>query len=222
MESFLRYRDAHHPQWVVAAYALAPPAFQKLLAEELAWLQRLVQPPLVEVGCGAGRILAALGVQGGSVVGLDLVPRYLVAARRLNVPAWWVAGDGLRPPLRRNHWRTVIFGQATLGSLGSEPLRRRMLTSLAELVAPGGRLLVTAYGPQARQARREWYEAQQRAGLLPPFDPARTREGTFAFTNGFVSQELTAHELQAHCPQGLVGAVTELPSGLLAASWRRV
>lgn len=221
MESFLRYRDAHHPQWVVQAYAVAPPEFQALLDEELRWLRGRAAVPLLEVGCGAGRILAALGLEKGPVVGMDLVPRYLLAAQKLLLPVFWLAGDGLAPPLRRGFWRTVIFAQATLGSLGGEELRRRMVTSLAELVAPGGWLLVTAYGPGARQARRAWYEAQQRAGLLPAFDESRTRDGTFAFVNGFVSQELSVTELANLRPQGFSGEVEELPAGLLAAAWQR-
>ncbi|MGC8915764.1 MAG: hypothetical protein ACP5NF_02140 [Thermoanaerobaculum sp.] len=98
MESFLRYRDAHHPDWVVRAYALAPPEFQRLLDEELAWLRAHVRLPLVEVGCGAGRILAALAVAGGPVLGMGLVPRYLKAAQGRGLPVFWVAGDGLAPP----------------------------------------------------------------------------------------------------------------------------
>lgn len=221
MESFLRYRDAHHPLWVVRAYAVAPPAFQKLLDEELVWIARYAAVPLVEVGCGAGRILAALQLPGTPVVGMDLVPRYLVAAKKNPLPVWWVAGDGWKPPLRRGFWRTVLFAQATLGSLGSGQLRRRMVASLSQLVAPGGFLLVTAYGPGARAARRAWYEAQQREGLLPAFDQARTRGGTFAFVNGFVSEELTPEELERLRPPGFSGGVEELPAGLLAAAWRR-
>lgn len=222
MESFLRYRDAHHPQWVVRAYAVAPPEFQRLLQQELQWLSMHAAPPLLEVGCGAGRILAALGLQKGPVVGMDLVPRYLLAAKKLSLPAFWVAGDGLAPPLRRGFWQTVIFAQATLGSLGGEGVRHRMVASLATLVAPSGLLLVTAYGPGARQARRAWYEAQQRAGLLPAFDEARTRDGTFAFVNGFVSQELSVEELAGLRPQGFSGAVQELPSGMLVTAWQRL
>jgi len=222
MESFLRYRDAHHPDWVVRAYALAPPNFRKLLDEELAWLQSWVVAPLVEVGCGAGRILAALELPPGLVVGMDLVPRYLLAAKAVPKRVFWVAGDGLAPPLRRRFWHTVLFAQATLGSLGGEALRHRMVAALGELVAPGGALLVTAYGPKARQAREAWYRAQQQGGLLPPFDEARTRNGTFAFRNGFVSEELTPEALGALAPPGFAGGVEELPSGLLAARWVRV
>lgn len=97
-----------------------------------------------------------------------------------------------------------------------------MVASLAALVAPGGWLLVTAYGPGARQARRAWYEAQQQAGLLPPFDATRTRDGTFAFVNGFVTQELTLEELAGLHPQGFSGPVEELPAGLLVAAWQRL
>ncbi len=152
---------------------------------------------------------------------MDLVPSYLLAAKKLSLPVFWVAGDGFASPVRRSYWQTVIFAQATLGSLGSPEVRQRMVACLADLVAPGGLLLVTAYGPGARQARRAWYEAQQRAGLLPPFDATRTRDGTFAFANGFVSEELRGEELESLRPHGFSGAVQELPSGLLVTAWQR-
>lgn len=221
MGSFLRYRDAYHPDWVVRAYELAPPTFAKLLEEELAWLRRFVACPLVEVGCGAGRILGALPLPPGPVVGVDLVLRYLVFARTRKLPVLWVVGDGLQLPLAPGCWRTVIFAQATLGSLGEEPIRQRMVACLANLAAGGGSLLVTAYGPGARQAREQWYRAQQAAGLLPPFDAAATSGGTFVFQNGFVSRELSVHELQALRPKGFLGEVEVLPSGLLAARWMK-
>ncbi|MGC8915763.1 MAG: hypothetical protein ACP5NF_02135 [Thermoanaerobaculum sp.] len=115
----------------------------------------------------------------------------------------------------------MIFAQATLGSLGSDEVRQRMVASLAELVAPGGALLVTAYGPGAREARRRWYEAQQREGLMPPFDDTKTRGGTFAFANGFVSEELSSGALAALRPAGFSGSPVELPAGVLACAWRR-
>lgn len=219
MGSFLRYRDAYHPDWVVRAYEIAPPAFAELLQEELAWLGRFLACPLVEVGCGGGRILAALPLPPGLVVGVDLVLRYLAFARKRRLRVHWVVGDGLHLPLARGCWRTVIFAQATLGSLGEERIRQGMVTSLASLTAPGGSLLVTAYGPGARQAREQWYRAQQAEGLLPPFDEAATSGGTFAFQNGFVSRELSVHELQVLRPKGFLGEVDVLPSGLLAARW---
>lgn len=222
MSSFLRYRDAYHPDWVVRAYALAPAAFRRLLDEELQWLAQHLAPPLVEVGCGAGRILASLDLPAGPVVGMDLVVRYLLAARTIPKRIGWVAGDGLAPPLRRGFWRTVIFAQATLGSLGGPAMRQRMVAALEPLVAPGGALLVTAYGAPAREAREQWYRAQQAAGLLPPFDEAKTAGGTFAFVNGFVSEELSVAELSGLRPQGFAGEVDNLPSGLLAACWRRM
>lgn len=222
MESFLRYRDAHHPQWVVRAYAVAPPEFQALLDQEIQWLRGQAALPLLEVGCGGGRILAALGLEKGPVVGMDLVPRYLLVARKLPLPVLWVAGDGLAPPLRRGFWQTVVFAQATLGSLGGGEVRRKMVASLATLVARGGLLLVTAYGPGARQVRRAWYEAQQKAGLLPPFDEVHTRDGRFVFVNGFVSEELRGEELAGLRPEGFSGSVEELPSGLLVAGWQRL
>jgi len=220
--SFQRYRDSHHPEWVTRAYDLAPPGFRALLEDEASWLAGEVGGgPVLEAGCGAGRLLRATGLDRPGTVGLELVLRYLAAARRTVREAALVAGDALRPPLPPGTFETVILAQATLGSVGGEEVRRRFVSCLAALVRPGGRLLLTAYGARARAARRAWYEAQQAAGLLPPFDPERTRDGRFAFADGFVSEEMDREDLARLRPPGFSGEVRELPSGLLAARWTR-
>lgn len=221
-ETFSRYRAAHHPDWVIRAYEVAPPAFAALLEDEAQWLTaRTHQGRVLEVGCGAGRLLRAAGLDRPGTVGLELVVRYLVAARAAVRVAALIAGDALRPPLAAGVFDTVIMAQATLGSVGGEAVRRRFVMSLADLVRPGGHLLLTAYGAGVRAARREWYEAQQAAGLLPPFDPERTRNGRFVFINGFVSEEMTPEALAMLRPTWFTGEVEELPSGLLAVRWAR-
>ncbi len=201
---------------------MAPPAFAALLEDEARWLAAGTRGGRVlEVGCGAGRLLGAADLDRPGTVGLELVVRYLVAARTVVRAAALVAGDALRPPLAPGSFDAVIMAQATLGSVGGEAVRRRFVTSLAELVHPGGHLLLTAYGARVREARRAWYEAQQAAGLLPPFDPEETRDGRFVFTNGFAREEMSPAALATLRPEGFAGEVEELPSGLLGARWVR-
>jgi len=207
---------------VTRAYEVAPPGFAAILDEEAEWLKACAaEGPLLEVGCGAGRLLAAARFRSRSLVGMDLVLRYLTAARRSVGGVGWVASDAQRPPFAPETFSTVVFAQATVGSLGGDELRRRILGEIARLLVPGGVLLVTAYGRGCREARRAWYRAQQDAGLLPPFDEAQTSGGRFVFTNGFVSEEMTVEGLAALKPPGLDGGVKALKTGLLGARWSR-
>lgn|GEM_PF-1495416 len=220
--SYRKYRDAYSKDWVIRAYELAPPGFARLLEEEAKWIGEHAVPPLLEIGCGAGRLLLAAGLDQAAVVGMDLVPLYLAAARLKLGRARLVAGDAFRPPFAGGSFATMVLAQATIGSVGGASIRKKMTAATGRLVAPHGLLLVTAYGPQARRARRAWYVAQQGAGLLPPFDRARCRGGRFVFTNGFVSEELDGASLQSLRPRAFDGEVRELPGGMLAAAWTRV
>jgi len=221
-ESYRKYRDAYAEDWVVRAYELAPPDFARLLAAEAAWIRARAALPLLEIGCGAGRLLLAAGLDRAGAVGFDLVLRYLAAARGRLARTRLVNGDAFRPPFAAASFATVVLAQATIGSVGGAELRRRMTAAAGRLVRPGGCLLVTAYGSGAREARRAWYVAQQAAGLLPPFDPDRTRDGRFVFANGFVSEELAAPALKRLRPAGFGGGVEELPGGMVAAAWSRL
>jgi len=154
--SYRKYRDAYSKDWVIRAYELAPPGFARLLEEEAKWICEHAVPPLLEIGCGAGRLLLAAGLDQAAVVGMDLVPLYLAAARLKLGRARLVAGDAFRPPFAGGSFATMVLAQATIGSVGGASIRKKMTAATGRLVAPHGLLLVTAYGPQARRARRAW------------------------------------------------------------------
>lgn len=75
------------PEASVAAYSLGDPALlEQATAELAAWLgeQFLFASGMdvVDIGCGFGRVAAALAERGGSVLGLDVSPRMIAEARR--------------------------------------------------------------------------------------------------------------------------------------------
>jgi SAM-dependent methyltransferase len=76
------------------AYDIADPtdtggAFYRALAQEAGG-------PVLEIGCGTGRIAIPIARMGFPVTGLDIVPGMIERARRKSVglPAKWVVGDG--------------------------------------------------------------------------------------------------------------------------------
>jgi SAM-dependent methyltransferase len=75
------------PEASVAAYSLGDPALlDQATREILDWLRGLGllrgRPEVLDLGCGIGRMAAALAPEAGGVLGLDLSPRMVEAARQ--------------------------------------------------------------------------------------------------------------------------------------------
>jgi SAM-dependent methyltransferase len=148
----------------------------------LDWLAR--EPCLdglsaLDVGCGLGDNAAALAGAGATVTAFDLVPRAAewAAARFPDIGAVFCAGDLFAPPSDWLGAFDLVHETYTLQALPAEilPAARK---ALADLVRPGGRLLVIA---RARD------EGQGTDG--PPWPLARSDLDAFA-GNGLVLERL--------------------------------
>ena len=78
---------AHSPVASVAAYSLGDPALLRAATEELlAWLdaERLLSPEadMLDLGCGIGRVAAAVAPRVRSVLGIDVSAGMVAEARR--------------------------------------------------------------------------------------------------------------------------------------------
>ena len=105
--------------------------------------------PTLDVGCGPGRLTAALNDLGHRALGIDVSPEAIRQARRRGVIALRRSVFGRVPAEGR--WRHVLLADGNLG-IGGNParlLRRcaRLLdargTVLAELLPPGERTWAT-------------------------------------------------------------------------------
>ena len=92
--------------------------------------------PVLDVGCGPGRLTAALHERGIDVLGLELVPDLPVLARRAGAPV--LLGDVFAAVPRAGAWRTVLLADGNVG-IGGDPVR--MLRRVRALLAPDGRLV---------------------------------------------------------------------------------
>ena len=122
-------------------------ASHPLLTYDLQVLQRWFAEPgrFLDLGCGTGRALIALGRRGFEVTGIDLSPRMLEIARRKTaeagvMPAALVEGNiadlpvaQLRPPY---DYAACLF--ATLGFVRGHENRMRAVRQAASLLRPGG------------------------------------------------------------------------------------
>ncbi|MFF1542647.1 class I SAM-dependent methyltransferase [Streptomyces sp. NPDC058291] len=95
--------------------------------------------PVLDVGCGPGRLVAALAARGMTALGVDVSPAAVARTRRQG-------GAALRRSVferlpREGRWGTVLLMDGNVG-IGGDPAV--LLTRLRELLRPGGRLLVEA------------------------------------------------------------------------------
>ncbi|WTN46248.1 class I SAM-dependent methyltransferase [Streptomyces sp. NBC_00631] len=96
---------------------------------------------VLDVGCGPGRLVAALAARGFPALGVDVSPAAVARTRRLG-------GTALRRSVfdrlpRENRWDTILLMDGNVG-IGGDP--ETLLTRLRDLVRPGGRLLAEAAG----------------------------------------------------------------------------
>ncbi len=93
--------------------------------------------PVLDVGCGPGRLTAALAAQGKPALGVDVAPEAISHALSLGAPA--LCQSVFEPLPAEGNWLTVLLIDGNVG-IGGDPsfLLRRCL----ELCNSSGRILV--------------------------------------------------------------------------------
>ena len=149
----------------------------------------LAQPPVLDLGCGPGRHLAALRAVGKRGLGVDLSPVAVRLARRRGAAA--IPGDVFGSVPGAGRYRTALLLDGNVGIGGSPAL---LLRRTRELLAPGGTALVELDPPgaptvrtrirlEAPEAVSEWF-AWARVGVdgidAPAAAAGLTRTATLA------------------------------------------
>lgn len=120
--------------------------------------------PVIDLGCGPGRLVAALGERGVPALGVDTSPAALTLARLRGAA---VLERSIFDPLPgAGRWNTTILLDGNVGIGGDAP---RLLRRAAELLAPGGSTLVEVEPPgtetEVHQVRVE--SGVQRSAWFP-------------------------------------------------------
>jgi SAM-dependent methyltransferase len=111
-----------------------------------AWLLDRCTGPVLDLGCGPGRLVVALGRRGIPALGVDTSA---VAVRRCRARGAAVLRRDLFDALP-GRWQHVLLADGNIG-IGGDPLR--LLRRAAALLRPGGTVLVeTDPQPAARWA----------------------------------------------------------------------
>ncbi|OMI36819.1 class I SAM-dependent methyltransferase [Streptomyces sparsogenes] len=170
--------------------------------------------PVLDIGCGPGRMVAALAARGIPALGVDLSPAAVARTRRLG-------GTALRRSVfdrlpSEGRWETALLMDGNIG-IGGDPAA--LLARLRDLLRPGGCLLVEAFPQEVDErlmARVE--DAEGRHGR--PFPWARA--GTTALlraaraTGWIPAGRWTADDrpfLRLHRPTTGPGATHPTPDG---------
>ncbi len=104
-------------------------------------LDRVVGPVL-DLGCGPGRLVAALGERGVTALGVDTSPHAVGLARRRGAAVLERSVFDRLPGTGR--WRTTILLDGNVGIGGDAG---RLLRRAAELLGPGGSTLIEVDPP---------------------------------------------------------------------------
>lgn len=104
---------------------------------------------VLDVGCGPGRLLAALHARGICSLGVDIAQEAVSIARRSGGAA--VLASVFAPLPAEGAWDTVLLADGNVG-IGGDP--GRLLRRCAQLLAHAGEVLVEV-GPPGSGSRRE-------------------------------------------------------------------
>ena len=137
MTTLLRTTDGATIELEVERWRVAPDA------GEIALLDRLADPVL-DIGCGPGRIPAALASSGRMTLGIDTAAGATAEAARRGAPV--LLRSVFDPLPGEGRWGTALLLDGNVG-IGGNP--RALLARCAELVRPGGAVVAEVAPPGA-------------------------------------------------------------------------
>jgi SAM-dependent methyltransferase len=138
-DRFARYYDGDYRDYVVDVDLILD------LASEAG-------DPILELGCGTGRVIQPLVQEGYSVTGIDISPQLLSVARtklanRTSADVQLVESDLTAFDLPNKGYRLAIFASNTLMHMTSSQEQTAALANVYRHLAPGALLFIDLFNP---------------------------------------------------------------------------
>ena len=130
--------------------------------------------PVLDVGCGPGRIVAALAGSGRLALGVDPSPAAIHEAGRRRAPA--LRRSVFEPLPGEGRWGTVLLLDGNIG-IGGDPTA--LLARAAQLARPGG-LVIAELDPPGGATGPVAVRLEAPTGASPWFPWARVGADAFA------------------------------------------
>jgi SAM-dependent methyltransferase len=115
---------------------------------------------VLDIGCGVGRVSLPLAEMGFEVVGVDISPAMISAARELaegeGLPVRYEVGDALELPFGESSFEQVIFSNQGWMQIPGARDRRRVLREVRRVLADGGLFLFSTHTRPLALTDRLW------------------------------------------------------------------
>jgi SAM-dependent methyltransferase len=161
-------------------------------------LLRHCRGPVLDVGCGPGRLTVALTEQGVPAMGVDISRAAVTRVRQAGAHA--LHRSVFDPLPGHGRWATVLLADGNIG-IGGRP--SRLLHRCAELLAPGGQILIEAEPEDVDEQMTAWLEHPDgRRGPVFPW----ARMGTAALLCAAADAGLHVTERWRDCDRAFVCA----------------
>jgi SAM-dependent methyltransferase len=119
--------------------------------------------PTLDIGCGPGRLTAALASMGHEALGIDVVGEAVGQTRDRGVSA--ICLDVFDELPHEGRWQTVLLADENLG-IGGDP--EALLVRTRELLEPRGRVVAEVAPPGVRRST-EWAVLESEGHRSRPF-----------------------------------------------------
>ena len=182
------YADRLSSERLRRVYEGASPRVRQYLEAEIAFAAQHIRPnhTVVELGCGYGRVLAALARRCRRLIGIDTsLPSLVLAARELADCAGLrlVAANAVSLPFGSGSCDVVLCLQNGLSAFAES--QSALLREAVRITRSGGIALFSSYAAGFWEHRLAWFQAQAKAGLIGEIDTARTINGAIVCHDGF-------------------------------------
>lgn len=196
------YTDHLSGERLRRCYEIATPPVREYLEGEIQHLLARLPAtgPVLELGCGYGRVALRLAGPDRPVTGIDNATGSLALARRLagaGSRCEFLEMDACRLQFPADHFAAVVCIQNGICAFRADP--EILLREALRVARPGGRLFFSTYLDRFWPHRLAWFEDQAAAGLLGPVDLAASGNGVIVCTDGFCSGRFTPEQFRELC-----------------------